>query len=230
MVKSIEEALDEEEIQKVRQLQKDMADKHEGDILENVRHIECQTTDTEAKVYTYESLHNPYAHLISVQKTKKKRPTESSERIRLQDVKASQIRKDILKAELRFRTRDIQTTKQLLTHELGYDVGLVMAAAYWLKAFSNDFYYTSNEHHEGAYRNYFEWEGMEKGIVIRAKNSQENTEHYVLVRRHDVKQEENLSQYVAGVATSREKAEKVGGIVRDCIKRMHITEHFCILK
>jgi len=236
MVKTIEEVLAPEEIANIRLMQDDMKDVLLGRFLENVLHLECNADPNceEVRLITYESLKNPYLQLIPYKNVlnapKRADENELLERRKKHKEFYPGRRHEIVLDELKVREHDILVHKYFLSQRMEKDVGIVMASAHWLKSVSSEFYSLSTLQHKQMDMG-FEWEGMEKAVVIAAPNKQEKEEHYVIVMQGDISLEENIAQYTGGIYDTDTKTirKHLAEIAREKITELHRTNQFCIL-
>jgi len=215
MSKTIEEVLTAEEIESIRKIEEEMRDNRTGNILEKIIHIECKTADEGVEVMTVETTKNPYEHLIYHAKERPiERTHEELRKLRLGLFKS--LRGRILKQELHYRAEDIKFHKWHLSQRMGYDVGIVVAAAHWLKDISPDYYSQSQEDYARVGIN-FEWIGAEKAVVIEAPNKKGEEIRLVLIIYDDLFKEESFAQVTAGVANVNDmKRTKIVGAKTLC--------------
>lgn len=231
MAKPIDAVLTGEELARINQIQSDITDCGAAAIVENVSHIMCDAKDCSVSIHTYASLNNPYLNRISTQKLLRPiRRRDEDELMKKREAhKACADRRDhVMRDELALRTYDILVHKYFLSQDAGTDVGLVVAAAHWLKDISGGFYDLSHrQHHEMGVN--FAWKGMERAVVIQAPNKH-NLEYFIVVMERDFFVEELLAQATGGVldpatgTVDMQKAESARARIDEMCG-----QYFCIL-
>lgn len=225
MVKRVEEILTLDEGEKIHHIELEVGGIKQAQLLEKILHIECNTSKDKAAVFIYQSLMSPYYFTIC-----KNGSTCTLEHVR-NYARLAKKRQRILHDELRQRASEVDEHKWYLSERMGYDVGLVVAAAHWLKGRGPLFYTERKDAHkkEGTT---FEWLGMEKALVVTTKEREKGVVYYPIVRESDLLYEENMVQYVAGTIRSndptftRRRAQEI----REGLVQLHKEMHFCILK
>ena len=230
-MRSINEVLDEEERKRIHEIEEDIPEANSARILENVMHIECIAPSKDVAIATYISLRSYYAH-VKIRGTKyfdlPEIPNEDDLKKRRQDHHVFGSRRhEILLDELKIRTDDILAHKWYLSEAEGADVGLVKAAAHWLRSVSPEFYARSKAHHAEC-RMDFEWMGMEKAVCICAPNQQGLPACYTIVRERDIHYEERLTQLGGGLS-ARKDSEETGASARQKFIELEHTKHFFVL-
>lgn len=229
MVKSIDEVLTLSELGELRHIEGVLGDLSKAHILENVSHIECSVKEGVISVTLYHSLVNPYLYVSHRKKENYPVTTDLIKNIRSRYAQFSADRQRILLNELRLRTHDVEEHKWFLSERMGYNVGLVVASAHWLRDISTAFYAQSKEHCQ-AHDIDFEWSGMEKSIVIQAIHEGDAYSHCVLVLRSDIMLEENMAQGSGGViGPTATKTYVRAKAARAQLTAMYAAEHVYIL-
>jgi len=232
MAESIKSVLTTEELGRLNQFQGDITDRNAVMIVENVSHIACDAKDYSVSIHTYTSLNNPYLNRISTQKLlcPIRRRDEDELRVKRDKHRAYTERRDhIIRDELALRTYDVLAHKYYLSQDAGGDVGLMIAAAHWLKNVSGGYYDLSHRQHHDLGIN-FAWKGMERAVIISAPNKS-NLEYFIIVMERDFFVEELLAQATGGVLDA---ATGTVDLQKAAITRTRIDEmcgrYFCILR
>jgi len=222
MVRTINEVLKPEEIQSIEKFNKDMCDPYSAWILNKALHIECVAVDEKIDVSTFESVKRTLPR-------KKQKEYSELAKIRRNYLQKRNLRELILTNELRLREQDIYIHKYFLSEKMGYDVGLLASSAHWLREQGKMFYDASTAQlaeEDMA----FQWEGLEKAIVVLNYNQEKQQTCYVVAFKEDVMLEEGLAQVIGGVTKDLLKVTERARIVREKLSKIYLSHHFLILK
>jgi hypothetical protein len=244
MVRTEDEVLTREEKKKLQRYYRQLKNPQEAKILENVMHIECIPKKSRVFVRTFVSLRSPYDLILPRHSHKATEAPERPDEMDLFDRRRKHKelydvrRHEYLLDELRIRTEDILAHKWYLSEKMSeeldepdYDSGIFIAAAHWLKEEADKFYKLSEDQHTAAGSD-FEWEAMERAVVISGVTKRGKESLYVIVKQKDLICEENAAQLAGGVIDhdSRELNLDRAQQAREKFSKMHTTKHFCILK
>jgi hypothetical protein len=247
MIRTIDEVLSPEEVQGLRDIEKQISDKSQAKIVINVAHIECEDCAEKTEASTYFSPRNPFIMLYNTLMASKRsmspkaiaRMTSKKRENLLFKSRLGHVlefegrRHERVAYELMLRKEEIMAHKWYLsrrmaqvTGEKEYDAGLFIAAAHWLREHSAAFYDTCRRHHK-RFRVDFSLKGMEKAVVIKAPGDDGNDFYSVIVMSKDLKVEEDMAQVAAGVLT---KPYDVAKKVREELVKAEQAMHFYVLK
>jgi len=253
MTRPIWTVLTQSELEEIEAIEKTISDLSQAVIIANVSHIVCdmyedpwtQKDVVEARVYidsrqpysfVYEKINMHSAARDPSDVAKMDYLSRANEllarrRGHLHEFKGRPHERKAFEAKL--RKEEIDAHRHYL-HELeGMDPGLFVAAAHWLKEYSDYFCALAEFDYEELDVEDFCLMGLERAVVIKTPGSETNNVYSVIAMSQDLTCEETAAQYASGLIklvesgdeSFAEKAQKLRKNLLDAENAMH----FCVL-
>lgn len=240
-IKVVEEALSSRELVQIIRIEHDVLSVRDIHFMDSVPHIECDISGDVPKIEIQPMWANPYVlginggpGSISVKLGRASYGELFEKRKETLDILVGSGRNgnlsvsdrgELFKVEFGFRRKDLDVHKFYLSESAGFDVGIVIASAHWLRTVGSDFYADSEEHYRRLGVS-FKWEGMERTVGLTAKDKSRNPIMYAVGCSVDFYREENLAQLFGGCFDA---GDRICELTRERLKVLHDSRYLCVL-
>jgi len=250
MTRPIHIVLEQRELEKIESLEKSVSEMSKAEIVGNVGHIVCalymdKKTGKEllqARIYldprsSYGIVHRLLGHTRKARTPSEIAKMDYQERAKdLFDKRSKSLDEfrgrwhEIKAFEAGLRGEEIKANRHYLHEREGRDLGLFVAAAHWLKEYSDMFCALAEDHYRQLGVTDFSLLGLERAVVIEAPSIRGNTNLYVFAISQDLACEETAAQYASGLLSLNGKDyETKAFMLRQKLVEAENEVHLCVL-
>jgi len=244
MARPISEVLTQIELERIESIDKTVSDFSQAKIVGNIGHIACNVyTDknkkevVQARVYLdsrrfYSPFmlctHRPPSETAKIDYAKRANELLSRRRGHLHAFDGRPHERKAYEATI--RGKEIELNRYYLHETNGRDPGLFVAAAHWIKEYSDMFCKMAEEHYVSLGVNDFSLVGFERAVVISVPENEGDPSLFVFAMSEDLTFEEQDAQSLSGLLSfSGQEYQKKSAEMRQKLEEAEEKVHLCIL-